>query len=201
MEPGPEKEKKVFSDPKLNYKRDTIKKKGFFEDLLEWLAEKIFGRAGYNNISMARTLIIWAIVLLSVLIIIRLLSKSELSGLIKTRTKGTTFNFTDITEDLHEINFDEKIKQLVLMADYRGAIRWHYLKMLFVFDKKGIISFAPHKTNIDYSYELKGKQTYNDFKKLSRIYDYVWYGQFNLTEETYIKNAEIFKTVENQINV
>ncbi len=130
-----------------------------------------------------------------------LLSKTELVSLIKPKSKSTSFNFSDLIEDLDTINFDVKIAEAFKSSDFRTAIRWHYLKTLFLLDKKQLITFAPFKTNIDYGHELKGKDLYQAFIKLSRIYEYVWYGQFILNGSTYQNNAAKFNAVEKQINV
>ncbi|MGZ3920360.1 MAG: hypothetical protein ACXVPB_13975, partial [Bacteroidia bacterium] len=122
LRPSKEKEREIFSDSKLNYKKDIIAKKGIFERFLEWLAEKLFGKAGYDNISTARTIIIWTIVIISLGIIIWLLSRSELISLTRTKAKSTSFSFTDITEDLDTINFNQKIKDALSGQDYRLAI-------------------------------------------------------------------------------
>jgi hypothetical protein len=150
---------------------------------------------------MARTTIIWTIVLAAIAILIWLLSTSQLVSLIKPKPKSTSFNFNDVTEDLNAINFDLKISEALQQFDYRLAIRWRYLKMLFILDKKQMIAFAPFKTNIDYGNELKGKNYHPGFMKLSRIYEYVWYGQFTLNDNDYGNNAQEFETIERQINV
>ena len=156
------------------------------ERFLEWLAEKLFGKAGYDNVSAARIIIVWTIVIISLGIITWLLSRSELISLTRAKSKTTSFNFTDITEDLDTINFDKQIKEAVGALNYRLATRWHYLKLLYVYDKKQLIIFAPFKTNIDYSNELRNnEEQQKQFLKLSRIYEYVWYGQFTLNEENY----------------
>lgn len=199
--PSKEAEEKVFSDPKLKYDHKVVAAKGIFDKLLEWLSKKLFGNASYDNISSARSIIIWTIVVIAVIVIIWLLSKSEMGSLIRPKPKATAFSFSDITEDLDTINFDTKIKEAASNGDYRLAIRWHYLKMLFLLDKKGLISFAPFKTNIDYTNELKNKKFTEGFVKFSRIYEYVWYGQFTLNEITYKGNASDFETFEKEINV
>lgn len=201
IQPSKEKEKEIFSDSKLNYKHEVVAKKGMIEKFLEWLAEILFGKAGYDNVNTARQILIWSIIILSIVIIVWLLSRSELVSLVKPKSKATAFNFSDVTEDLGTINFDQKINEAEKQSDYRLAIRWHYLKILFVLDKKGLISFASFKTNIDYSNELKGKAYHPGFIKLSRIYEYVWYGQFELNEASYQSNASEFKTIEKQLNV
>lgn len=171
------------------------------EKFLEWLAEMLFGQAGYDNVNTARQILIWSIIILSIVIIVWLLSRSELASLVKPKSKATAFNFSDVTEDLATINFDQKINEAEKQSDYRLAIRWHYLKILFILDKNGLISFASFKTNIDYSNELKAKEYHSGFIKLSRIYEYVWYGQFELNEAWYLSNASEFKTIEKQLNV
>jgi hypothetical protein len=199
--PSKSKEEQIFSDSKLNYKKNAVDKKGMFERFLEWLAEKLFGKAGYDNISTAREIIIWTIVIISVAVIIWLLSRSELISLVKPKAKATAFSFSDITEDLDTINFNQQIQDALAHNDYRLAIRWHYLKILFLLDKKSLITFAPFKTNIDYNNELKGKNIHSSFGTLSRIYDYVWYGQFNLNEQSYQNNAAEFEAAERKIDV
>jgi len=150
---------------------------------------------------MARQIIIWTIVIAAISILIWLLSKSELVSLIRPKPKTTSFNFNDITEDLSAINFEHKIAEALKGNDYRLAIRWHYLKILFILDKKQMIRFLPFKTNIDYGNELRGKHFFSEFVKLSRTYEYVWYGQFLLNDVNYKNNALEFETIEKQINV
>lgn len=201
IQPSKEKEKEIFSDSKLNYKHEVVAKKGMMEKFLEWLAEMLFGKAGYDNVNTARQILIWSVIILSIVIIVWLLSRSELVSLVKPKSKATAFNFSDVTEDLGTINFDQKINEAEKQSDYRLAIRWHYLKILFLLDKKGLINFASFKTNIDYGNELKGKPYHPGFIRLSRIYEYVWYGQFELNETSYHNNASEFKTIERQLHV
>ena len=206
--PSQAKENVVFSDDKLKYDHKIKDTKGFFDELLEWLSEKLFGKKDYNTVSSVREIIIWTIIIVSVIIIIWLLSRSELAGLIKPKAKATAFNFTDITDDLTQINFDNKINEALKTNDLRLAIRWNYLKVLFVLDKNGIIVFAPYKTNIDYSNDLLTKSTregekklHSGFMRLSRIYEYVWYGQFSINENDYQNYAAEFEEYQKQLNV
>ena len=127
--------------------------------------------------------------------------RSEISALTRVKPKNTAFNFTDITEDLNEINFDKRIAEALADRDYRLAIRWLYLKMLFGLDKKNHIRFSPSKTNIDYGYEISSREIKTDFMQLSRVYEYVWYGQFDLGEVRYMGHEEKFRDFEKRISV
>lgn len=168
---------------------------------LERLAEKLFSNAGAEAVRKTRQLIIWSVVIVSIIVVIRLLRRSNISGLTRATPKSTVFSFNDITEDLHSINYNERIAEAISKNDYRLAIRWHYLELLFQLDKKQLIQFAPYKTNIDYRYELKDKGTQRGFYEASRIYDYVWYGQFSLNETDYAHNAQTFISLKKELHV
>ncbi|MDP1800944.1 MAG: hypothetical protein Q8L81_06315 [Bacteroidota bacterium] len=201
VSPSKEKEDKLFADPKLKYKQTITAQKGMFERFLEWLAEKLFGSAGFENVITARQIIIWTIIIVAMGLLIWLLSKSDMVSLIKPKPKATAFNFIDVIEDLDKINFEEKIKMALADSDYRLATRWHYLKILFLMDRSKLIEFASYKTNIDYRYELKSKKHQHAFIRLSYIYEYVWYGKFVIGITDYkLKEAE-FANFEKELNV
>jgi len=168
---------------------------------LNWLADLLFGKVGYENINRTRTIVIWTVIVASFAIILWLLSKTQLVSLIRPKPKATSFNFTDLTEDLNTVNFEQKITDALKTEDYRLAVRWHYLKILFLLDKRQLIVFAPFKTNIDYTYELKNDTYKITYKKLSRIYEYIWYGQFDVNETGYSDDANEFKNFERELNV
>ncbi|MEO6424757.1 MAG: hypothetical protein ABIP40_05060 [Bacteroidia bacterium] len=200
--PAKKKEKELFSDPKLKYKSTVTNiEKGMFERFLEWLAEKLFGNAGFDNVLTARKIILWSVALLAIGIVIWLLSRSELVSLIRPKPKATAFNFMDVVEDLDKINFEEKIKLALVDNDYRLATRWHYLKILFLLDKAKLIEFASYKTNIDYRYELKSKKHQHAFIRLSYIYEHVWYGQFIIGVTDYKEKETEFNNFETELGV
>lgn len=134
--PSKASEEKIFSDSKLKYDHKIEAKKGLFERFLEWLTELLFDKAGYDNISITREIIIWTIIVISVIVVVWLLLRSEMVSLIKPKAKAAAFNFSDITEDLDTIDFNKRINDAFEKGDYRLAIRWHYLKMLYLLDIK-----------------------------------------------------------------
>ncbi len=199
--PSAEKEEKLFSDPRLRYDHKVVSRESFMERFLDWVAELLFGKASSDTVSSARSILIWTFVIVALVIVGLLFFRSDVVGLTRSRSKSTVFNFTDVTEDLSSINFDTEITKATNDNNYRLAIRWHYLKLLYMLDVKQLMVFAPYKTNIDYSNELKGKAVYAEFIRLSRVYDYIWYGKFKITSENYNEYAQEFKTFEKQVNV
>ena len=47
---------------------------------------------------------------------------------------------------------------------------------------KQIIEWNPEKTNSDYLYEIKSEKLKTEFEYLSYLYNYVWYGEFEMDE-------------------
>ncbi|HSP10963.1 MAG TPA: DUF4129 domain-containing protein [Salegentibacter sp.] len=89
----------------------------------------------------------------------------------------------------------EDIRKLISKAiseeNYRLAIRYHYLDTLRIMDQHGIIEYGFDKTNQDYSAEIKTEALQDQFKRITRIYEYSWYGEFQVSREN-------FKLAENE---
>lgn len=199
--PDAQAERSVFEDRKLNYERHENVKAPDSKSLLEWLANKLFSQANYSNLAKARQIIIWTVVIVALLIATWLLLRSDLTRLTRKTPAYSTFKYTDISEDLHSIDYGKQISTALSDKDYRQAIRWHYLELLYWLDKKELIQFVPHKTGMDYRYELSGKSQQGAFTALNRIYDYIWYGEFVIDEADYLSNAEAFSNFKQQLHV
>ena len=61
--------------------------------------------------------------------------------------------------------------------DYRLAIRLYYLKILQSFKRKGLIEWKKDKTNNDYLKEVRQTTFHNTFRKLTGIFERIWYGK------------------------
>jgi hypothetical protein len=57
--------------------------------------------------------------------------------------------------------------------------------------RKDLIVWKSSKTNFDYQKELGNSPYLGPFTEVTRIYNFVWYGHFDLDESTYseLKNA------------
>lgn len=199
--PTLQQEKKVFDDNQLHYNVNTKYEPGFFDRFLNWLSRLIFGDNNYDNLVLTRKTIMWIIIVISIGVVIWLLTKTDLTRLIKPESKMTSFNFNELTDDLSTINFDKMITESEKNNDLRSAIRWHYLRTLFLLEKNNYLTFEPSKTNIDYKNDLKKTPFQNDFVALSRIYEYVWYGKFEIDQIKYQEFNKEFAQFDVQINV
>lgn len=199
--PGAEAEASVFNDTRLNYKQQENIKAPDSGNFLEWLANRLFRNTDDAHVDRARKLLIWVVVIVSLLIMIWLLFKSDLTRLTRQSPSSAGFSFSDISEDLHSIDYGKRIAEALAEHNYRLAIRWHYLELLYTLDEKQLIAFVPYKTGMDYHNELAGKKLQGGFAALSRVYDYIWYGEFVINSDAYLNNAREFSNFKEQLNV
>ncbi len=90
-----------------------------------------------------------------------------------------------ITEDIFAINYQKDIDRAAAQGNYRLAIRLLFLRLLKNMSEKNIIRYKQDKTNLDYLMELHSTGYYNNFFRVTRNYEYSWYGQFNVSEDAY----------------
>ena len=93
-------------------------------------------------------------------------------------------------------NLDQKINEAINSKSYRLAIRYMYLKTLKVLSDNNLITLHAKSTNQDYVRQLYNYDNLGQFRQLTRIYEYVWYGEFDPTEIQF----DIIKTNFNRFN-
>ena len=67
-----------------------------------------------------------------------------------------------------------------------------FIKTLKHLSSKEIINWQINKTNRDYYYEISDNNIKEQFVKLSQIFSYVWYGDFEINEEKFIEFEQNF---------
>jgi len=92
---------------------------------------------------------------------------------------------TIIPDNIFEIDFDLHVSNALKDGDYRMATRLLFLRMLKIMSQKNLLNYSSDKTNMDYLFELNGTKHFKDFATASRNYEYVWYGNFNITQEQF----------------
>ena len=195
-------EEKVFSQVDLEFaKKIEDKDVGLWGRFWDWLTNLIFGKADADTKQNLQTIFIWALALVGLAIVVWLFTSTQFTSFLKGTTKSSAFNFSDVGEDISTIDFTARIKKAIEDNDYRLAVRWLYLKQLFLLNEKNKISYQQFKTNIDYTHELTNTAHQTDFKAISRIYDYVWYGKYDITLSKFSAVELEFKHFENGLDV
>lgn len=127
-------------------------------------------------------------------VLITYLASSD-TGIIRRRSKKIA---KAIDEDGHEnifsINYPAEIEKAINAENYRTAIRLLFLRLLKTLSENQLIRYKEGGTNQDYLWQLRDKDFYKDFFRLTRNYEYTWYGHFDLSRELF---ARILNDFEN----
>ena len=60
--------------------------------------------------------------------------------------------------------------------------------------QRELIVWDIEKTNSDYVYEIKDEFLKQEFSYLSYLYNYIWYGEFDLEDETFNQAKTAFES-------
>ncbi len=103
----------------------------------------------------------------------------------KKNVKAANAGEEEITEDIFAINYQKEIDKASAQGNYRLAIRLMFLRLLKNMSERNIIRYKQDKTNLDYLMELHPTNYYTNFFRVTRNYEYSWYGQFTISEDAY----------------
>lgn len=105
-----------------------------------------------------------------------------------------------ILNDEKEIIENQDIQTLIDGAlaenNYRLAVRYYYLLVLQRLSQKNIIDWQVQKTNTEYVFEIKEDGLRAQFGKVTRIYDFIWYGSFVVDRDAFAKAQREFLKIE-----
>src|SRR5579875_1299528 len=103
------------------------------------------------------------------------------------------------TENIFELNYEQEIKKAIAAQNYRLAVRLFYLRTLKELSERNLINYTHEKTNSDYLFQLSGTNYYKDFFRLTRSFDYTWYGKFPLSPEQFEQMQNDFQKFKQQL--
>lgn len=118
-------------------------------------------------------------------VIISYLGNSKVGLFRKRSNAGATEDEDNGNENIFEINYQKEIDFATAQGNYRVAVRLMFLRLLKNMAEKNVINYKQDKTNFDYLLELHSTTYYNDFFRITRNYEYSWYGKFEVSEAAF----------------
>ncbi len=163
---------------------------------LERILRKILGYApdspfpNYTNLVVK---ILSAIVIIIVLyFIVRLTVNHKGSWFFAEKNKELPLDIYDVENLIKSADFENLISETEARGDTRLSIRLYYLWLLKLLKYKEIIQWLPDKTNSEYLNEIQDQAIREDFAYLSYLYEYIWYGEFLVSDTDYQKAKKYF---------
>lgn len=135
---------------------------------------------------------VWIIFILTM---ISVLMWYLLSGNIRLFRKPSalvsSYDDTLHTENIFDVDYDKETRKAKANQNYRLAIRLLYLRTLRDLSDNQLIGYKQEKTNTDYLEQLSGTTYYKDFFRLTRQFEYAWYGKF-------VPSIGVFQQIEDE---
>ena len=193
--PAPMKKIEEFRrDPAFRYDRKEEPLLSLWDYIIAWLREKL--RPFHRDVdgeTVWRVLeyTVYLVVAAAVLLVIVKLIGADPRGLFFSPKKKRAA--PDDGTDIEQVDFDRLIAASLERRDYRAVVRLLYRKALKELSARGLIRWRIDKTNRDYLAELSQSPLRVEFTELTRIFECIWYGSFDLPADTFAAVRERYE--------
>ena len=111
----------------------------------------------------------------------------------KTKKPAPAFiNVENFEEHIESANLEDLLQQALEEKRFHIAVRIRFLMLITFLSEKNLLSFRIDKTNRNYLNELKNTSHYNNFRKIVRIYERIWFGDVWVEQLDYMLISNAF---------
>lgn len=183
-----------------------VKELSAWERFKEWLYdlfERLFNSSSRENteniVEIILKVLAAALIIFVIYLIVKAIMNGEGSWVFGKSSDKKVINYEEIEKNIHLVDFEKLIKETLKNGENRLAIRYYYLWLLKIMSAKQLIEWDVEKTNSDYLYEIKNTTIQSQFEYVSYLYNYIWYGEFELDEVTFVKAKKAFDNLINSL--
>ena len=133
-------------------------------------------------------------------LLLKFFLKVNMRHIISGKTNKSTVQLTEDEELIKNQDLSELIQQAVEQKNYRLAVRYYYLFALQKLSNHHIIDWQQQKTNEDYIKEIESHIIKQKFSSSTYLYDFVWYGNFEINELEFAKAETQFNELNKLIS-
>lgn len=195
--------KERYNSDDFDYEEKKLEE-GLWERFKRWIVEKLHQLLGNSDpqktedtLGIIFKTIAFLVIAYAVYIIVKVILNKEGNWVFGKSTTQKIIQHQDIEHNLKNVNFEKLINDTIKQGNNRLAIRYYYLWILKKMSEKSIIEWNVEKTNSDYLYEIKDARLKENFNYASYLYDYIWYGEFELDQTTFeIAKNKFEKTLQ-----
>ncbi|MFN3315441.1 MAG: hypothetical protein ACK40K_01420 [Raineya sp.] len=150
-----------------------------------WKVKKIRTQEGANldlDFNLGKNAIYIASAIAIIFLLLALLG-IDIRGLLRKNKAIIVENLEEQDwQKLEKDNLDTLITQAISQEKYNFALRYAFLKSLYLLGEKNYIQLQKEKTNAEYQIELRKakKSILEEFRWQSKIFAYVQYGEFEV---------------------
>ena len=173
------------NDSEFRYTNDFEYPKTIMEYIRYYIGkilQKIFSGLTYDS---ARIIFLVLLIAVAAFVAAKMLGVDITGIFFRKPPPPVDLSDTVVDENVDRDVLAEMLDQALAGRQYRLAVRVIYLIMLQKLADAEQIHRQPDKTNRSYLNEITDRELRESFFKLARVYEYVWYGDFDITDEHY----------------
>ncbi|SEN75126.1 protein of unknown function [Chitinophaga rupis] len=182
---------KLRADKKLQYDK-KIKPPS---DNFRWLAVALVALAAFLQ---SIRYIIYTLLIIGLVLLVLFFMRQQ--GFRFSRRKGGLELPEVEAENIAATAYEKLIQEAISGARFRQAVRLLHLQALHLLSEQQLITLSKDKTNTDYLRVLSKTQWYQPFARLTRDYEYIWYGEIAVNEEQFALVYGRFREFQKELN-
>lgn len=146
--------------------------------------------------------LMWTIFIVGGAFLLLQILKVDFRSLLRKRGDKTRLldGGTEDVEDIQNLPVDDLLQQAIRDGRFRDAVRMLYLRTLRQLTDRALIRWQQEKTNQDYLREIKDGALRPDFRQLTFLYEYIWYGEFPVNQEHFDTAHGSFRAFEQRLD-
>lgn len=191
-----------YAGEEFNYDIKTGESANLLSRAIRWFLNLISNTFGFDI--SPQTLVILEYVIyvlmgiLAIYLLVRMFINEQFNAIFTKKAKSIID--LDLSEQhIESIDLDALMNDALKNNDFRLAVRYQFLKILKLLSQKNIIEWHFDKTNTDYEREIEQNQLQQEFKKVTYLYENIWYGEQPIDASGYQKTDMRFTSLINQI--
>jgi hypothetical protein len=195
-------------DPEFNYTDYAgAGEPSFLEKVWLWILNLLFGWTRHAHIdgtwlgfflTVLKYLFYAALIAFVVFVVIKAIGLDPIN-LFRRKAKKVDLPYSELIEDIHEIDFDDELEKALAQNNYRLAVRLLYLHCLKHLSDLQLIHWQLDKTNSAYVNELADPKNKQTFSLITRQFEYVWYGNFSVDKQAFSNIRHLFQDFKQQL--
>lgn len=179
---------------------EYVERENAFERFLANFLKKIFGASISKSAVGILKIAIYILAGAFIVFLIFKLLKVDKSWFFQKQDKAKSLEISLTEQNITEVNFNKEIREAIEQKQFKKAVRLFYLQMLRELHERKLIQWRIEKTNADYIKEIKSQELKAMFEDNARIYEYIWYGDFHISERVFEAAEASFNTFTQKVN-
>lgn len=208
-------EKKAFNKEHLDtYKADKefdyeVEKRQItlLEKIVDWFKRILLKILGWifgveratGILSFIFRILPYAIGVVVLFLLVKFFLKVNVKSMVQGNKNIAVVTLSEEEELIKNEDINILINNAIEAENYRLAIRYYYLLILQKLSNRNLIGWEQQKTNEDYINEIREETLKNKFIAGTYLYDFIWYGNFELDKIAFLKAQNKFTELTNLI--